>query len=221
MHETGALMYVDGVHYTADSLVDVEQLGADFFTCSPYKFLGPHHGVLAARPELLETLHPDKLFPSTDVVPERFELGTLPYEFLAGTRAAVDFLAGLDARASGTPASATGRGFHGARGTRGRPAGPDRQGTECPRRCHGPLHATDGTAPPAADRRRSQYDGCLSVPLGTRCPRAVRVVLAIEASGRLGLWDTGGLRVGLAPYNNTEDVERLLAGLSDFLAGPS
>ena len=52
--------------------------GADFFACSPYKFLGPHCGVLAAAPELLETLHPDKLLPSTDAVPERFELGTLP-----------------------------------------------------------------------------------------------------------------------------------------------
>ena len=28
-------------------------------------------------------------------MPERFELGTLPYELLAGTTAAVDFLAGL------------------------------------------------------------------------------------------------------------------------------
>jgi selenocysteine lyase/cysteine desulfurase len=41
---------------------------------------------------------------------------------------------------------------------------------------------------------------------------------AIEASRRLGLGDTGGLRIGLAPYNSAEDVERLLTGLSDFLA---
>ena len=47
------------------------------------------------HPALLETLRPDKLLPSTDVVPERFELGTLPYELLAGATAAVDFLAGL------------------------------------------------------------------------------------------------------------------------------
>jgi len=40
---------------------------------------------------------------------------------------------------------------------------------------------------------------------------------AIEASRRLGLGDTGGLRVGLAPYNNTEDADRLLEGLADFL----
>ena len=40
--------------------------------------MGPHCGVLAADPALLETLHPDKLLPSTDAVPEQFELGTLP-----------------------------------------------------------------------------------------------------------------------------------------------
>ena len=44
-------------------------LGADFYACSPYKFFGPHLGVLAADPALLETLHPDKLLPSTDAVP--------------------------------------------------------------------------------------------------------------------------------------------------------
>ena len=71
------------------------RIGADLFACSPYKFLGPHCGVLAGRVSLLEQLRPDKLLPSTDVVPERFELGTLPYELLAGTTAAVDFLADL------------------------------------------------------------------------------------------------------------------------------
>ena len=64
--------------------------------CSPYKFLGPHCGVLAARPGLLETIMPDKLLPATNAVPERFEFGTLPYELLAGVTAAVDVLSGLD-----------------------------------------------------------------------------------------------------------------------------
>ena len=92
-HRAGALLYVDGVHYAAHALVDVEELGADMFVCSPYKFLGPHCAVLAARESLLETLLPDKLLPSTNAVPERFELGTLPYETLAGVSAAIDFLA--------------------------------------------------------------------------------------------------------------------------------
>ena len=94
-HAVGALVFVDGVHLTAHAPVDVAALGADLFACSPYKFLGPHLGCVVASPDLLETLHPDKLLPSTDAVPERFELGTLPYELLAGTTAAVDFLAGL------------------------------------------------------------------------------------------------------------------------------
>ena len=52
-HERGALVVVDGVHLTAHAPVDVAALGADFYACSPYKFLGPHCGVLAAAPDLL------------------------------------------------------------------------------------------------------------------------------------------------------------------------
>ena len=101
MHAAGALFYVDGVHATAHVVTDVPASGADFWVCSPYKFLGPHLGVLGARPETLEPLRPAKLLPSSDAVPERFELGTLPYELLAGTTAAVEFLAGLDRAATG------------------------------------------------------------------------------------------------------------------------
>src|SRR3954453_17705914 len=102
VHDAGALLAVDGVHLTAHAPVDVAALGADLFTCSPYKFLGPHCGVLAAAPALLETLAPAKLLPSSEEVPERFELGTLPYELLAGTTAAVDFLAGLAPSGAGS-----------------------------------------------------------------------------------------------------------------------
>src|SRR3954463_2849296 len=42
VHGAGALLAVDGVHLTAHVAMDVAALGADFFTCSPYKFLGPH-----------------------------------------------------------------------------------------------------------------------------------------------------------------------------------
>jgi cysteine desulfurase family protein (TIGR01976 family) len=100
-HEVGALVYVDAVHLTPHAPVDATALGADLLACSPYKFFGPHLGVLAAAPALLETLRPAKLLPSTDAVPERFELGTLPYELLAGVTAAVDFIAGLDPAGSG------------------------------------------------------------------------------------------------------------------------
>ncbi|MFE7994371.1 cysteine desulfurase-like protein [Streptomyces shenzhenensis] len=217
-HDAGALAYVDGVHYAAHTLVDLERLGADFFVCSAYKFLGPHHGVLAARPELLETLRPDKLAPATDAVPERFELGTLPYEFLAGTRAAVDFLAGLDGRAAGSRRERLAAAF-------------------------AALEGHERTLRDRIDKGLSQLDG---VTVHSRAADRTPTVLltfegrdaadayhvlaqrgvhapagsfyAVEASRRLGLGDRGGLRIGLAPYNDTEDVDRLLAGLAAYLA---
>ena len=95
VHAVGADIYVDAVAYTAHELVDATALGADYIVCSPYKFCGPHIGVLGSSVEKLEALVPDKLRPSTMQVPERFELGTLPYEFIAGVTATVDFLAGI------------------------------------------------------------------------------------------------------------------------------
>ncbi len=82
----------------------------------PTSFSGPHCGVVAGRPELLEELHPDKLLPSTDRIPERFELGTLPYELMAGTTAAVEFLAGM--AGEGGDRRATAGGEHGRPGAR-------------------------------------------------------------------------------------------------------
>ncbi len=49
-HEAGALVVVDAVHYAAHHRVDRAELGADVVLCSPYKFFGPHLGVLAADP---------------------------------------------------------------------------------------------------------------------------------------------------------------------------
>ncbi|WP_406729315.1 cysteine desulfurase-like protein [Streptomyces sp. GD-15H] len=216
-HDVGALTYVDGVHYTAHSLVDVAQLGADFFTCSPYKFLGPHHGVLAARPELLETLRPDKLLPSTDAVPERFELGTLPYEFLAGTRAAVDFLAGFDAGAEGTRRERLAAGFRVL----------EEHEEALRARIDKGLSTLDGLTvhSNAADRTPTlllTFDGRSTTDAyefladrGVHAPSGS--FYALEASRRLGLGDSGGLRVGLAPYTHAGDVDRLVEGLADFL----
>ena len=101
-HDAGALCYVDGVHATPHGPVDVAALGADFYATSAYKWSGPHIGAVVAAPELLESLRPDKLLPSPDSVPERFEQGTPPFADLAGATAAVEHLAALDGAASGT-----------------------------------------------------------------------------------------------------------------------
>ncbi len=93
--EVGALTFVDAVHAAPHLLPGARALGCDFMACSPYKFYGPHAGVLFARSELMDTLDPPRLSCSGQLAPERFELGTLPHESLEGTRAAVDFLASL------------------------------------------------------------------------------------------------------------------------------
>ena len=217
-HDAGALTYVDGVHLTAHAAVDVATLGADLYACSPYKFLGPHLGCVVASPELLEALHPDKLLPSTDAVPERFELGTLPYELLAGTTAAVDFLAGLGGpegdRRARLEVGMAGLEVHEDRlrervedGVRALPGVTVR--SRAARRTPTLLLTFAGRD--AADAYRFLAGRGVNAPAGS--------FYAIEASRHLGLGDAGGLRVGLAPYNDDEDVDRLLAGLGEWTAG--
>jgi cysteine desulfurase family protein (TIGR01976 family) len=100
--QAGALSFVDGVHHTPHAHVDLVALGADLYATSAYKWAGPHlAAVVAADPALLEGLHPDRLLPSPDTVPERFELGTNPFASLAGVVAAVQHLAGLDSAVRG------------------------------------------------------------------------------------------------------------------------
>ena len=217
VHARGALLYVDGVHNTAHAFVDVAEMGADFYACSPYKFCGPHVGVVVASPALLETLDPDKLLPSANTVPERFELGTPSWELMAGTTAAVDFLAGL-AGPSDAPRRARLRAAFAAMGEheealrRVLEAGL----AEHPRitvysraRVRTPtlLFTVDGMESSEVSARLGEVN--INVPASN--------FYAIEASRHLGLGDAGGIRVGLAPYSSAEDVERLLEALRGII----
>jgi cysteine desulfurase family protein (TIGR01976 family) len=91
-HRAGARVSVDAVAAVPHRALDLRALGADTLACSAYKWYGPHVGVLCGAPALLEELEPDKLRPSPDEAPDRFELGTLPFESLAGVTAAADYM---------------------------------------------------------------------------------------------------------------------------------
>ena len=213
-HEVGALVYVDGVHYTAHVGVDMTALGADLFACSPYKFCGPHLGVVAADPSVLEQLHPDKLLPSIDAVPERFELGTLPYELLAGVTAAVDFLAGLDASAGGDRRARLLASF--AALEKHENALTERLLTglaELPAvTVHGnPARRTPTVPFSVADMKGYDVHQALANH-GVNAPAGT--FYAHEASRLFGLGDTGAVRAGMAPYTNEQDVDRLLEALA-------
>ncbi|MSY97819.1 MAG: cysteine desulfurase-like protein [Actinobacteria bacterium] len=215
VHQTQALFYVDGVHLTAHAPVDMQAIGADFYVCSPYKFLGPHIGMLAASPALLETLHPDKLRPSTESVPDRFELGTLPYELLAGITAAVDVLADL---VPGDEATMSRRDRI-VRSMTALEAYEDelhvylRAGLESVPGirlyCHAP-HRTPTELFSIDSVDSGQVYVTLSA-LGVNAPASS--FYAIEAADWIGLGEPGAVRVGLAPYTNHDDVDRLIAGL--------
>jgi cysteine desulfurase family protein (TIGR01976 family) len=209
VREVGALSFVDGVHLSPHAPVNVAALGVDFFVCSPYKFLGPHCGVLAARPDLLQTLAPDKLLPSSNTVPERFELGTLPFELLAGTNAAVDFIADL----SGRP---------GTRRERLLASMSDVEDHE--QRLFNQLESRltelDGLTLFGHAKLRTptllfSIEGISSsqvseqlAAVGVNAPAGN--FYALEVARRLGLGDDGAVRAGLAPYTNQHDVDRLI-----------
>ena len=207
VHEAGALLYVDGVHLTPHTPVDASF--ADFYACSPYKFFGPHCGVLSASPALLERLRPDKLLPAADVVPERFEFGTLPYELLAGTTAAVDFLAGL----GGTGESRRER-------LLGSLALLESYEDELRVELESRLAAIDGITLYGRAKRRTATllfsvagweSGAVAAKLaevGVNAPAGS--FYALEAARHLGLGDSGAIRAGLAPYTDRSDVDRLV-----------
>ncbi len=217
-HAVGALVFVDAVHLAAHELIDLEALGADLLVCSPYKFFGPHCGVLAAAPALLETLHPDKLLPATDAVPERFELGTLPYELMAGATAAVDFLADLSP-GDGSSRRERLRSSYAAIGAREEELG---------RRLADGLAALGDAVTIHSVAARRTPTTFLTLP-GRSTAEAAELLAsrdvlapsgtfyAYEPARRLGLGESGGLRAGLAPYTSDDDVDRLLDGLTAFL----
>lgn len=97
----GAWSFVDAVQSAPHVLPDVQDIGCDFFTCSAYKFFGPHQGTLWARTDVYEQLDPYKVRPAPLELPWRFETGTQSHEGMAGTGAAVDYFAGIGAATTG------------------------------------------------------------------------------------------------------------------------
>ena len=216
-HAAGALSYVDGVHATPHVPTDVRALGADFYATSAYKWSGPHVAAVVAQPSLLRQLRPDKLIPSSDAVPDRFELGTLPFASLAGVAAAVEHLAGLADHSGG--------------GLRERVLASMTAVQQYEQELFAVLLAGLESTPGvrlygrAASRTATAY---FSVDGLT--PRAVAEHLASrkvnvwhghnyawEVTGVFGIRDSGSaVRAGLVHYNDASDVARLLAAIAEL-----
>jgi selenocysteine lyase/cysteine desulfurase len=183
-------------------------LGVDLLLWSPYKVYGPHLGVLSAAPELLAALQPEKVRPSPDEGPDRWQTGTAPFELAAG----LDAVLGLIEGAGGIPALAAHEAALSGRfltGLRALDAGLT---------LHGPA-TTAARTPTFALTSPTTAPQVLAQRLAERGIDATAGhVYAVEPCRALGL-DEGVLRIGFAAYHDERDIDRVLEAL-DTVAAP-
>jgi cysteine desulfurase family protein (TIGR01976 family) len=202
-HAAGARVFVDAVHLTPHRPVDIGALGCDALATSPYKWYGPHAGILWLAPDLRDALEPYKVRPAPDTAPERFETGTPAYEAIAATQAAAEFLLtyGMTAlaKAESTVFAPLLEGLvalphvdvH----------GPQTLDDRTPTVCFTVAgHSTDEVAAALAAEQIAVWGGHY---------------YAVEVMAALGLAEGGGaIRAGVSCYTNADDVDRLLEAVT-------
>jgi cysteine desulfurase family protein (TIGR01976 family) len=222
-----ALVYVDAVQSVPHVVTDARVLGCDFLVCSPYKFFGPHQGVLWGRADLLEAIEAYKVRPaSIDPPAIRFETGTQSFEGQAATLGTVHYLEWL----GGLVASA-------APNSRRQALVAAMEACLAYERMLGDRLLTGLTkvpglklyGPPTMDGRVPTFsftiDGIEADRIAEHLAQANIFAwsgsfYAVEPVARLGLAETGGLlRVGLCHYNTAEEVDRLIEALQRLTSG--
>lgn len=217
-----ALVFVDAVQSVPHVPTDVAMLGCDLLACSPYKFFGPHQGVLWGRADLLERIAAYKVRPAGTAGAHRFETGTPSFEAQAGVLGTIDYLEWLggtvdphaNSRRARLTAAMVASGAHehvlGERLLAGLAGIPGV-------RLYGPP-TMEGRVPTFAFTLAGHRADAVARHLAARDIFAWSGhFYAVEAVRRLGLEDQGGLvRVGLCHYSTADEVDRLLAALSEL-----
>jgi cysteine desulfurase family protein (TIGR01976 family) len=222
----GALSYIDAVQSVPHVETDVQAIGCDFLVCSPYKFFGPHQGVLWGRREVLEQLEPYKVRPAYSSIPWCFETGTQSHEGLAGITAAIDYFAWIGQSMGGKQSR--------PEALRAAMALMFEYEKALASHLISGLQATGGvvvqgiTAPDALDRRVPT----VSFTHSTLAPDAIAESLveeniyvwsghnyAVEVARTLGVLETGGVvRVGPVHYNSIAEIDEFLEALGRIVA---
>jgi cysteine desulfurase family protein (TIGR01976 family) len=217
-----ALVYVDAVQSVPHLVTDVAAMGADFVACSPYKFFGPHQGVLWMNPGLDDGVRAYKVRPAGDDGAHRFETGTPSFEGQAGVLGTISYLEWLGEAADPS-----------ANSRRSRLVAAMIAATAYEHELADRLLAGFGTipglrlwGPPTMEGRVPTFSFTLS---GHAAPEIAQHLAkrgifawaghfyAVEVLARLDLTDKGGLlRVGLCHYNTAQEVDRLIAALSEI-----
>ena len=98
VHDTGALLCVDGVAAVPHRRVDVKDLDVDVYLYSPYKVFGPHMGVMYAKHDLLALLaNQSHYFLAQDDYQRRLCPGGLNYELTAAAAGMAEYFDGVHA----------------------------------------------------------------------------------------------------------------------------
>lgn len=202
-HAAGALAWADAVHYGPHGRIDVTAWDVDVLLCSPYKFFGPHMGLVYGKRELLERLRPYKVRPAAnEPVGHRFEHGTSQHELLAGFVAAVEYVESL-----GWDAIVGYETALGARFLDGLPDAVDLYG----------IRGTEGRVPTFAFNLPGKSSEEVARELAAR---EIAVwhgdYYAVEIMRLLGLEGTGAVRAGFVHYNTADEVDRLLGALHEL-----
>lgn len=217
----GALSYIDAVQSVPHVATDVQAIGCDFLVCSPYKFFGPHQGVVWGRREVLEQLEPYKVRPASSDIPWCFETGTQSHEGFAGITAAIDYFAWIGQSMDGEQAR--------PQALRAAMAMLFEYEKSLASQLISGLQDIDGvvvkgiTSPDAMDRRVPT----VSFTHSAVAPDTIAEALAkenifvwsghnyaVEVARTLGVYESGGvLRVGPVHYNSDAEIDEFLGAL--------
>jgi selenocysteine lyase/cysteine desulfurase len=206
VHAAGARLHVDAVARVPHLPVEVNGWGIDSLVTSPYKWYGPHAGVLVLQPELLHGIEPYRVRPADYVGPERWEVGTKSFETIAGIGGAASFMAEhpwdtvlpaeaalLDRLEQGLRAI--------PRVTLHAPAGAEGRAPTT-------IFNVDGLAPAEVDAALAERR--VAVWSGDN--------YACELIDALGLRDRGGaVRAGVVRHTTADDVDALLVALREIV----
>jgi len=196
-HGNGAHVLVDAVHLAPHAPIDIADLDCDALVTSPYKWYGPHSGVLWLSPSLRAGIEPVNVRTAPTDPPRRFETGTVSIEALAGLAAAARYV--VDTRAQPKPEDEVFPVlFSGLQAM---------------------AHVTVVGPPGLEDRTPTvafQVDG--HTPKEVAAALAAEQVAvwsghhyALELMKAYGVWETGGVaRAGVVRYTTEDDVARLL-----------
>ncbi|MFI6846317.1 SufS family cysteine desulfurase [Kitasatospora sp. NBC_00085] len=216
-HRYGARVLVDGAQAVSHFPVDVTALDADFYAFSGHKIFAPTGiGVLYGKRELLEAMPPwqgggnmiDSVsFEETSYapVPHRLEAGTGHIAGVAGLRAALRYLAGLDrpaatayeeqltAYAMGALAAVPGLRLIG----------------DAPGKIGVLTFLLPGTDPTALAGALDQQG--IAVRAGHHCAQPALAAFGLQSA----------VRASLALYNTVQDVDALVSALQGIQAAPA